>query len=137
MIHYLDYEIDHNLVTGVNIPWSTLELSTIPGVYVNRTSTKIPNTTRPTRYTKPLTTTISKTTTSTSYTPTLPVVTYSTDSSAASEFNESTEQNNAASSIKPTPQERFKVVCYFTNWAWYRYEYIYEYFSSLLCIKFF
>lgn len=118
-----DYEIDHNLVTGVSIPWSTLEPSTIPGIYVNRTTTKIPNTTRPTRYTKPLTTTTSKTTTFTSYTPTLPVVTYSTYSSAASEFSESiesTEQNNAAFSTKPTPQERFKVVCYFTNWAWYR-----------------
>lgn len=139
MIYSPDYEIDHNLVTGVSIPWSTLEPSTIPGIYVNRTTTKIPNTTRPTRYTKPLTTTTSKTTTFTSYTPTLPVVTYSTYSSAASEFSESiesTEQNNAAFSTKPTPQERFKVVCYFTNWAWYRYQYIYEYFFSLLFIKF-
>jgi len=121
----LDYEIDNSYVTGVSIPWSSLETSTISTLSITRTTKRIP-TRHPTRYTK---STTSVTTTSTTSTPPTTV--------PGGEFSEFTEDNNveagiewsgssttsSVASVEPSkPEERFKVVCYFTNWAWYRWD---------------
>lgn len=65
--------------------------------------------TRPTKPTKPLKptvpTTATKPTTTTTFRPTITT----------------TLKPTSTTTLKPATSEYFKVVCYFTNWAWYRF----------------
>lgn len=83
--------------TSPSLPASTTEIVT----------TWIPPT-RPTKPTKPTTT--AKPTTPTTMKPTTITTTLRPTSTTTS-----------TTTLKPATSEYFKVVCYFTNWAWYRF----------------
>ncbi|XKL60517.1 hypothetical protein PGB90_007574 [Kerria lacca] len=118
-----DFDIDNSFVTGAGISWSSVSIPTIPAAIVNLTTTRTTTSKRPSKSTKFTSTMYSTTSLSTT-----PYVTDNTEKNTAS--NEYTEENNEVSiewsSSSPTstytPQtnDEFKVICYFTNWAWYR-----------------
>ncbi len=115
---------DFGIDPGNGITWSTIEVSTLTSFQWNHTTTKATSPTyRPTRPTR-RTTTRPTTTKPTTKPPNPP----STDSGVYTEGGnggsvEWSSSPAATSTYQPdvnNVEERFKVVCYFTNWAWYR-----------------
>lgn len=136
--------VDIDSGNGGGYPWSTstVEVPSITSSYWNET-TNLTTDYRPSRPTRTTTTQSYPTTSSTttqSYTTTSSTTTSPTpdidegpiepensypgeNNGVSSEWDSSSTISTTSSTYAPVPQvpqEKYKVVCYFTNWAWYR-----------------
>ncbi|XP_008184295.1 probable chitinase 10 isoform X2 [Acyrthosiphon pisum] len=93
----------------------TTSMTTTSSPHYNTSTTEVSTTTQlsPTRPTKP---TYTKPTTTKPTTMTKPTTTTTTTTSTTT-----TAISKPTTTVKPPSAEYFKVVCYFTNWAWYRH----------------